>query len=237
MPSARPPEKVGRIVIIGAGETAEMAHQYFTFDSPYAVKAFAVEAGYATANELFDLPVVAFEDVERAYPPAEYDAFIAVSYAKLNRVRTRLYHEAKRKGYRLVSYVSSRAFVWSNVTIGDNCFVLEHNVVQYKATIGNNVTLWSGNHIGHRSWIRDNCFIASHAVVSGYCEIGESCFLGVNSCIADHVKIAPDCLIGMGAVVQKNTRLGEVYRGARTPAAEATSYDIFKVGPAERPMT
>ena len=33
--------------------------------------------------------------------------------------------------------------------------------------IGNDVVLWSGNHIGHDSTIGDHCFIASHVVVSG----------------------------------------------------------------------
>ena len=52
---------------------------------------------------------------------------------------------------------------------GDNCFILEDNTVQPFVTIGNNVTLWSGNHIGHDSVIEDDCFISSHVVVSGTC--------------------------------------------------------------------
>lgn len=33
------------IVIVGVGETAEMAFEYFTNDSPYKVVAFAAEKG------------------------------------------------------------------------------------------------------------------------------------------------------------------------------------------------
>ena len=57
--------------------------------------------------------------------------------------------------------------------------------------IGNNVVLWSGNHIGHNTVIRDNCFIASHVVISGFCEIGENCFLGVNSTVINNITIQP----------------------------------------------
>jgi sugar O-acyltransferase (sialic acid O-acetyltransferase NeuD family) len=128
-------------------------------------------------------------------------------------VRTRLYQATKRKGYECVSYVSSRAFVWRNVEIGENCFIMESNVLQYRVRIGNNVVLWSGNHIGHQTIIHDHVFISSHVVVSGYCEVGESCFLGVNSCIANNVRIGKDCLIGMGAVVTKNTEERKVYVG------------------------
>ena len=100
--------------------------------------------------------------------------FVALSYAKLNAVRKEKYLAAKALGYRLASYVSPRATVLNDGRIGDNCFILEDNTIQPFVTIGNNVTLWSGNHIGHHSTIRDHCFIASHVVVSGGVEIGES---------------------------------------------------------------
>jgi len=220
---------MAKVVSVGAGETAEVAYEYLTHDSPHEVIAFSVERAYATSPTLFDLPVVHFEDLERRYDPAEYQAFVAISYTQLNRVRTRLFLETKRKGYTCVSYVSSRAFVWRNVEIGENCFILEHNVLQYAVRVGNNVVLWSGNHVGHRSTIRDHCFVSSHVVISGYCDIGESCFLGVNSCIADHLNVARDCFIGMGAVVNKDTEEARVYRGNPAEPAHADSLRVFHV--------
>jgi len=205
--------KAEKVVVVGDGETAELAYEYFTHDSPHEVVAFAVERDYRKKGEMMGLPVVDFEDVERLYPPGGHAAFVAVSYTKLNRVRERLFREAKRKGYRCLSYVSSRAFVWHNVEVGENCFIFENNVVQYAVRIGDNVVLWSGNHIGHQTVIKDNVFISSHVVVSGYCEVGENSFLGVNSSVANNVTIARDCLIGMGAVIHKNTEARKVYVG------------------------
>jgi len=181
-----------KIVIIGDGETAELAYEYFTHDSPHEVVAFCVEREYAKKTELFGLPVAHFEEVEKLFLPSDHKAFVAISYTKLNRVRARLYAATKAKGYTLVSYVSSKAFVWRNVEIGDNCFILENNVLQYAVRVGNNVVLWSGNHVGHQTVIKDNAFVSSHVVISGYCEVGENCFLGVNSSIANNVKIGKD---------------------------------------------
>jgi sugar O-acyltransferase (sialic acid O-acetyltransferase NeuD family) len=206
-------ESSDKIVIVGDGETAELAYEYFTHDSPHEVVAFSVEREYRQKDELFGLPVLDFEELAARFPPAEFRAFVAVSYTKLNRVRARLCRDARAKGYRLASYVSSRAFVWHNVEIGENCFIFENNVVQYAVKIGDNVVLWSGNHIGHQTVIKDNVFISSHVVVSGYCEVGENCFLGVNSSVANNVKIARDCLIGMGAVIHKDTEERKVYVG------------------------
>ncbi|WP_301110008.1 acetyltransferase [Sporosarcina sp.] len=220
-----------KLVIVGAGELAEIAYEYFTYDSPYEIVAFAPEKDYIQKDRLYDLPVVPFEEVEKIYPASEYKAFVAATYTGFNRLRTRLFQEAKNKGYELVSYVSSKAFVWRNVTIGENCFIFEHNVLQHHVRVGNNVILWSGNHIGHRSVIKDNCFISSHAVIAGNCEIGENCFIGINSTFNDEISVAKDCFISSGALVVKDTLEGKIYKGSPAKAASINVYDYFKVEP------
>lgn len=223
------PKKEINLIIIGAGEFAEIAYEYFIQDLNYNIVAFSVEKKYLDKEELFGLPVVPFEELDKLYDPRKFFAFVAITYTKLNRVRRRLYLEAKKKGYRFVSYISPKAFVWRNVKIGENCFIFENNVLQYYVNLGNNVILWSGNHVGHRSIIRDNCFISSHVVISGYCEIGENSFLGVNSCLNDRIKIAQDCIIGSGAVVIKDTEPGKVYIGNPAKPLEKSSYETFGV--------
>ena len=219
-----------KLVIAGEGETAEMAYEYFTYDSNYEVVAFCAEKAFINKNSLFGLPIVAFEDVEKSYSPKTHKMFVAVSFTNLNRVRTRLYKQAKYKGYSLASYISSKAFVWHNVEIGENCFILEDCVLQSHAKIGNNVTLWSGSHICHRTMIHDNCFVASNVAISGFCEIGENCFLGVNSCCAGNVKVAKDNIVGAGAVVIKDTLEGLVYVGnPAKPLLNKTSLETFHV--------
>jgi sugar O-acyltransferase (sialic acid O-acetyltransferase NeuD family) len=222
-------EKTDKIIIIGAGEFAEIAYEYLTYDSPYEVVAFSVERPYLKQTALFSLPVVPFEQLQDLYAPAEHRFLVAVTFTQLNRVRTRLYQQAKEKGFVPTSYISSKAFVWRNVEIGENCFIFEQNVLQYHAKVGNNVVMWSGNHIGHRAVIKDNCFISSHVVVSGYCEVGESCFLGVNSCVADNKKIARDCIIGAGAIIMSNTKPGKVYKGNSSKPVQVDSYRVFNV--------
>ena len=214
------------IIIVGDGEFAEIAYEYFTYDSPYEVAAFSVEEGFLKRQELFGLPVVPFEELERLYDPVKYKTFVAITFTRLNRVRTRLYQAAKKKGFTAASYVSSKAFVWRNVKIGENCFIFENNVLQYHVRLGNNVILWSGNHVGHRTIIKDNVFIASHVVLSGGCEVEDNCFIGVNACFNDEIKIGKDCVIGSGAVVINDTEDGRVYVG--NPAKPGkSSYELF----------
>jgi sugar O-acyltransferase (sialic acid O-acetyltransferase NeuD family) len=211
------------LVLVGAGEFAQIACEYFTHDSDYEVVAFSVERDYITQPMLADRPVVAYETLQDRYAAADVDLFVAIPASGLNRLRTRLYRDAKQKGYRFATYVSTRAFVWRNAEVGENCFIFEGNVIQPFVAIGNNCILWSGNHVGHRTIVRENVFIASHAVISGYCDIGESSFVGVNATFNDHVKIASDNVIGSGALVTRDTEPGRIYVGSPARAVPGKS--------------
>jgi sugar O-acyltransferase (sialic acid O-acetyltransferase NeuD family) len=201
------------LVIFGSGDIAQLAHYYFTKESDLEVVAFTVDASYMKESEFCSLPVVPYEDVVENYPPTSYDFFIALSYSKLNAVRKEKFLVTKEMGYKLVSFISPRATVLNEGRIGENCFILEDNTVQPFVTIGNNVTLWSGNHVGHHSVICDHTFIASHVVISGGVEIGEQCFIGVNATLRDHIKVGDRCIIGAGALLLADAAQEGVYMG------------------------
>jgi sugar O-acyltransferase (sialic acid O-acetyltransferase NeuD family) len=206
---------VAKLVVFGAGDIARLAHFYFSTDSDHEVVAFTVDAEYRTDPEFQGLPVVALDELAKRFPPSEFKMFVALSYAKMNRIRAEKYRQMKALGYELVSYVSSRCSYLSQFPPGDNCFILEDNTVQPYVTIGNDVTLWSGNHIGHDSVIGDHCFISSHVVVSGHVTVGGSCFIGVNATLRNSISIGERTLIGAGAAIMKNTTPGSVYPGPR----------------------
>ena len=194
------------LVIFGNSEIARCAYEYFTHDSEYTVVAFSVDKEFMDEQDQFlGLPLVPFEDIENLYPVTDYHVFVAVGSQKLNRIRTKKYNKIKGMGYTLASYISSHAFIWHDVEIGDNAFILENNTLQTGVKIGNNVTLWSGNHIGHMSRIDDHCFICSQCVISGMCSIGASSFVGVNATVAEGITIGKDSYICMAAIVAKNT--------------------------------
>ena len=202
---------MARLVIFGSGDIARLAHHYFTRDSEHEVVAFTVDADYRQADTFLELPLVPFESVTESYSPDQYKMFVALSYAGMNKLRAKKYHQARDIGYELLSYVSSRCSFLTDHPIGDNCFILEDNTIQPFVKIGNNVTLWSGNHIGHDAVIEDHCFLASHIVVSGYVRIRNNCFIGVNATLRNSITIAPETLIGAGAVIMKDTVEQGVY--------------------------
>jgi len=223
-------EKNKKLVIIGAGEFAEIAYEYFSDFSDYEVVAFTVEKAFINKSELFGLPIVPFEEIEKDYPPDKYKTFVAITYTQLNRVRERLYKQAKKKGYKFVTFIHPTVFLGRDVKIGENCFIFEYNNIQRKVKIGNNVIIWAKNHIGHQSIIKDNCYLASGVIISGYCEIGENSFLGVNCSLNDKIKISKDTIIGNGAIVIKDIEEpGGVYVGNPARRLPKSSYEVFGV--------
>jgi len=221
--------KTRKLVIVGDSAFAEIAREYFDADSPYEVVGFAVESAYLRRGELHGLPVVPFEELERHFPAPEHDVFVATVYTQLNRLRTRLAQAAKARGYRLASFISPRAFVWRNATLGEHCFVFEDNTVQPFVSIGDNVVLWSGNHIGHHSVIESNCFVSSHVVISGFCTIGANSFLGVNATLANNIKVGRDNWVGPNTALMKDTPDGALFKTEQPEPARISAPRFFKV--------
>jgi sugar O-acyltransferase (sialic acid O-acetyltransferase NeuD family) len=214
------------VVVFGTGDFARMARIYLDADSPREVAAFTVDERYVDAPTLDGLPVVPFERLAHTHPPDDYLVFVAIGFSRVNQARAEVYSRCKQVGYELISYVSSKAMVWDELQLGDNCFVFEANVIQPNVRIGNDVILWSGNHIGHDATIGDHCFLASHVVVSGNVTIGDYCFLGVNATLRDAITLAPRCVIGAGALIMKDTEEGAVYSVRGTEPIERKSWEL-----------
>lgn len=220
-----------KLVLFGDSAFAEIAYEYFTHDSPYEVVAFTVNKEYLKRDKLFNLPIVPFEEVKNIYSPETHEMHISLVYINMNRHRIKFYHEAKQKGYRLANYISSRAFVWHNVTMGDNCFIFEDNTVQPFVKMGCNNVLWSGNHIGHHSQIGSHNFISSHVVISGFCTIGDSNFMGVNSTMGNNLSIGNDCLIGSFVHIVRPVKDGSLIKGTPNRPEEESTYQKFNISP------
>ena len=197
---------------MASARCGELAHFYLTHDSPHDVVAFTVDGEYIQDESFKGLPVVPFETVQEVLSPAEHAMFLPISFKRMNHLRQDRVAAAKAKGYALISYVSSRATTFPDFTCGENCFILEDNTIQPFVRIGDNVILWSGNHIGHHSVIGDNVMVTSQVVISGGCTIEPNCFFGVNATIRDETVIGRETLVGAGVTILHDTEPYSVYK-------------------------
>ena len=199
---------MAKVIVFGIQDFAELAHYYLTNDSVHEVVAFSVNAQYLPEERSFKgLPVLAFEDIVLHFPPSEYHFFAPMAPVRMNRLREEIYHAIKAKGYEMISYVSSKATLFDN-------------------PIGDNVILWSGNHIGHHSIIKDHIMFTSHVVMSGHCTIENYAILGVNATIRDGLTIAEGTFVAMAASVIKNTEPWGLYKGNPAVKSEKPTTEL-----------
>ncbi|MEZ4704611.1 MAG: acetyltransferase [Bdellovibrionota bacterium] len=217
-----------KLIIFGATEQAQVAHYYFRNHTDYQVTAFTVDSQHLQESSFCGLPVVPFENLLTSHSTEDHEIFIAIGYNRLNQLRAEKYLESKNKGYSIASYISDKANIFTK-EIGENAFILEDNTIQPFVKIGNNVTLWSGNHIGHHSIIEDHVFVTSHVVVAGGVRIGEASFLGINATIRDHIQIGKRNIIGANAVILESTPNDALYASETTPIASIPSSKIRNI--------
>jgi sugar O-acyltransferase (sialic acid O-acetyltransferase NeuD family) len=210
-----------QLIIFGNAEIASLAKYYFNNDSTYEVVAFTIDDDYVAEEKFEGLPLVPFSELAKKFPPSSCYMHVALSYRQLNKLREEKYLQAKSAGYTLASYICSKATVWTDLSHGDNCFILENQTIQPGVLIGDNVMLWSGNHIGHGTVINDHSYLASHVVLSGHSKIGKRCFLGVNSTVRDFTGVGDDCFVAMGAGVVRDMKPGSVCLGPKSTIYEA----------------
>jgi sugar O-acyltransferase (sialic acid O-acetyltransferase NeuD family) len=163
------------------------------------------------------------------FAPTSHRAFVALSYNKVNQLRQDKCAAMRTQGYDLVTYVSSRATTFPDLSVGWNCFILEDNTIQPRTKIGNNVTLWSGNHIGHHSTIEDNVFVSSHVVISGGVVVGANSFLGVKATLRDHIRIGRGSVIGAGSLILADTEDESVYTTSGAEKARIPSSRLRRI--------
>ncbi len=204
---------MAKVVIVGNGPMAELVCSFLTHDSQHEVVGFAIDSEFIDQKEILGLPVTEFERVQEVYPPDRYDMCVAIAFRRMNRIRALKCAQAREKGYRLISFVSPRASVSPDATIGENCFIMEQTIVHPFVHVGDDVIIWSGTRLGHRTEVGDHCYFAFDVVVLGCVKIGPYCFFGGNATIRNKITIGADCIIGAGALILEDTPERAVYKG------------------------
>ena len=135
------------------------------------------------------------------------NVLMAMGPANGNRDRQRVFEQLMKGPLIVNTYRSPDALIDGFVDTG--CVIFEQNNLQ-QCSIGQNVVLWSGNHVGHGSRIGAHSFITSHVCIGGGAVIGERCYIGMNATVFDHVTIGNDCVIAAGAVVDRDIPAGHM---------------------------
>lgn len=217
------------IVLYGAGKIAEVLLYFLRHHSDYEVVACTVDRAFLPSESWMGLPMVAFEEVERHYPPEKHSMFVALGYQELNAFRARKCAESKGKGYSLISYIHPQSGLPRDCEYGENCFIMNHVMIHPRVRLGNNVFVWSGAMIGHHSNIGDDCWLTSCVNISGVVTVGKGCFFAVNATVAHNVVVGDECFIGANALITKCTDDRQVFLAENSKPFRLNSHQFLRM--------
>lgn len=164
-----------------------------------------------------DYEIVGYTDLSDTHIPLRYlgtdevlasllkkgvvNAAITVGYLGKNNVRDRLYHMAKRAGFRLPQIIDPSAVVSNSADVGEGVFIGKNAVVNAGAKIGKMSIINTGAIIEHNNLIGEYSHVAVGATLCGDVHVGEHVLIGANSTIIQGVHIGMNAIIGAGSVV------------------------------------
>ena len=216
------------IIIFGVGKIADVIQHYMRFESNLKVIGFTVDNEYITDKEFNGLPVIAFDDIEKQFPPEKYSLFIAVGYHDLNNVRAKKMKEAEAKGYELISYIHPNSGVPSDLVYGKNCFIMNNVCIHPRVKLGDDVFVWSGVIIGHHSTIGNHNWLTSGTNISGNVGIGNHCFFAINSTLGHSINIGNNVFVGANTLITKNIEDDKVVIKESDKPIKLTSKQFLK---------
>lgn len=217
------------IAVFGAGPIADVATVYLQRHTDHRIVAYVADAAFCRSDLHNGLPLLPWETLPTALPPGQVRLFGPLSFRRMNAFRRDRYLEGKARGYEFISFVHPSCHVYTQ-DIGENCFILEHNVIQPFVRIGNNVMMWSGNHIGHHSVVGDHCFFSSQVGLSGSTAVGEGCFFGGQTGIGSGVVIGNNCFFGeCTVIVREQVPDGSVYLATSSPRSKHDSSRLARI--------
>lgn len=187
-----------KVIIFGINQFSELLYFNLKRDKNFEIVAFTVDSEYINEKYFLGVQVVAFENIDKLYNPSEYDMFICVGYNKMNTIRKEKYYQAKKMGYKILSYVHETSIVQTN-DIGEGTIIFEGVIIGPFAKIGNCNVIYPQVNIAHHTNVGDFNFFAISCAIAGDVSIGNCCFFGNNCTLKNDIKVADYTLVGASA--------------------------------------
>lgn len=200
------------LVIFGTGGLTETVARDVIAHDAYRVVAFTVDAAFRRRKTFLGRPVVAFEEIERRYPPEDHNFLVVVTHTSDRFLAHKKVVEAQSKGYEIASFVHPKAIVAADVRWGVNTIVGPGAILDASSVLGDGVVVRAGAYVGHHCKLDSYCYIAPRAAMSGYVKVGSYAFVGLNATLRDRIEIGPHALIGCGVTILNSVPEGQVVK-------------------------
>ena len=109
-----------------------------------------------------------------------------------NKIREKVYKQAKKIGYQFPNIVVESSYVSSFATVGEGCVVLNNVVIQNGSKVGNATILNPGVEVHHDSTIGNFCCIYTNSVIRTYAKVEDGVKIGSNVTVRNETLVNKD---------------------------------------------
>lgn len=200
------------LIIFGDTPFAQRLFRYIQFEAKDKVVAFTQEKNFMNHSSLQGVPVLPFETLDKSMKEG-FEIVIGIGYAQMNQLKRKIYNKCKEKGYKVATYISSKALVYADM-IGEGCFIAPGAVIGPDCRLGICNYLESSVILSHDTTLGDFNFLSTNAVFGGNSKVGDNCFFGLHSTVRDGISIASNNLFGSSSNILKSiSYIGGVFVG------------------------
>ena len=162
-----------KLLIVGAGGFGRVTleHAIKDFDCSF------VDDGKSIGEEINGVKVVGgAADLPSLF--TEYKQLV-LSIGN-NKIREKIYKQAKEIGYSFPCIVDKSAYISPYATVGDGCVILNTVVIQNGSEVGNGTILNPGVEVHHDSSVGSFCCIYTNSVIRTYAKVVGGVKIGSN---------------------------------------------------------
>lgn len=216
-----------KIIIYGTNQQAAALYTMILKENKGIVEGFVVDKEFKKAETFMGLPVHVFDDIETYYPPQIYQICLSFGYKNMVYNRREKYNLCKKRGYRLYTYISSNAILYTD-QVDEGCCIYPGTILMPSVKVGKGSFIEAGTIVAHNTEIGDFNFIAPGVHFCGTIKTGDNCFFGGAAEIANNCIIGNECFIAAAAKVSRNLSDGEVVLPAKGSTTAKSAFEMME---------
>ncbi len=198
------------LVIIGAGNVGGfLAFNQNLFAEQFNIIGFLDDDAAKLGQEFYGLKVLG--NTEHLFTmDKSISVAIGIGFPKAKR---KVFEKIKDNGNDFPSFISSKAWVSNNVTVGKGVILYPGVSINYQTVVNDFVIMNMNCAIGHDCTIGKFCALAPGVNLGGFTVLEEAVDMGIGSATKQNIVVGKEAVIGGQSMLIKNVEPGKKVAG------------------------
>ena len=190
---------MNKLIIIGAGSVGKfLAYNSNDFVDHYSIIGFVDDDPAKQHQDIAGYPVLGCLDLLNEYSGKGYFLVIGIAFPK---VKCEILKKISHLDFFFPSFISKKAWLSKEVTIGIGCIIYPGVSVNYETNIADFVVINMNCAIGHNSIINSYTSLAPGVNLAGFTILHEAVNFGIGAATKQNIVVHQNAIIGGQAML------------------------------------